>query len=87
MWEGGPEARDWDWENQPFTTMIARPTHSDQGGGRRYGHLMRVYPQFVDFLWKAIKATGRTDLAWNAGSYEKVLEVVLLLLEAEVVQK
>ena len=70
MWEGGPEARDWDWENQP--------THGDQGGGRRYCHLMRVYPQCVDFLWRAIKATGRTDLARNAGSYEKALEVVLV---------
>lgn len=61
-----------------FTTMIGRPTHGDQGGGRRYCHLMRVYPQCVDFLWRAIKATGRTDLARNAGSYEKALEVVLV---------
>lgn len=77
MWEGGQEARDWDWENQPFTTTIARPEHSEQGGGRRHCRLMRVHPQSVDFLWRAIKAAGGTDLAWNAGSYEKMLEVLL----------
>lgn len=38
---------------------------------------MRVHPQSVDFLWRAIKAAGGTDLAWNAGSYEKTLEVLL----------
>lgn len=48
---------------------------------------MLVYPQLVDFLWRTIKVTGWTDLAWNTGSYEKALEVVPLLLEVEVVQK
>ena len=72
---------------KPFTTAIARHKHSDQDGGRRYCHLMLVYPQFVDFLWRTIKVTEWTDLSWNTGSYEKALEVVPLLLEVEVVQK
>lgn len=61
--EAGREARDWDWENQPFTTTIARPEHSEQGGGRRHCRLMRVHPQSVDFLWRAIKA-AEGGLIW-----------------------